>query len=1071
MILETIKDNLTKPFKSNVITKVESDALVLSLLRISQSLKKTIFVVLPQLDQVDKVFYQLQIWSDALDLKQNITVLPEISLNNKTTSDNEGERMSALYNILLEKPNFVLSSSIASLSYTPNKQKFMSDIIKLTKGNTISYEDLLKKLVDIDYDDAYETHSEGEYAKRGGIIDVFSPAEKYPVRIEFWGDEIESLRLFNPENQRSIKEIEEYTIIPRVLVDNKDNNKSDIFDWFDDNETIFVNVFNEQTVTQIKNYCSDIHSQRWELITRQYKKTNYFKLCDNAEVLKEKTIIPSPYFSPLIHINNNLADEINYSSSKIIHQLVADQITQWLELDYNLYFAGNTKGACQHIKQWCKKYNITIKNKIIEKDLPNGVFIPKTQTVILTEKDIFAISYKRTPVLKTKKSTELEENYQYSPADYADLENNDYAVHTLYGICIYKGITMIEKEGVKQEVFEMEFADDVKVYIPLWQANLIHRYIGGSKGHPRLNKIDGNSWSNKKNKTIESIKSMAVEMIQIQAIRKYAKGFAFPKDDMKQRIFEEAFPFNDTLDQIKTSKEIKDDMIKRKPMDRLLCGDVGYGKTEVAMRAVFKCVEAGKQVAILVPTTILAQQHLYTFTERFAEYPFKIDMLSRFRTRKEQDIIIENLKKGEVDIVIGTHRLVQKDIKFKDLGLVIIDEEQRFGVKHKEQFKRLRSTVDILTMTATPIPRTMYLSMSGLKNFSSITSPPQKRLAVKSIVSKYDENMIKDAVQKELQRGGQVFYLYNRVKTIQKTVDLIQKLVPDAKVAIGHGQMSEQELENIMGNFIRGNIDVLVCTTIIESGLDIPNANTIIIDRADRFGLAELYQLRGRVGRATRQAYAYFLLPKELILTEDARQRMSAIRRYTQLGTGFKLALRDLEIRGAGNIIGSDQSGYINNVGFDLYCNLLKMTVSQLQNEEYFVLPHIDISLDFINFAEVATKGNLPVAFPEKYIPEERLRLSAYRKLSSFTQIKEINDFQKELQDKYGKLSTPSKNMLQFMKIKILGATSGFESISTNNNIIFLKNGYSYYKVNGTLPQFNKSKNKLSQIYDIISNA
>jgi len=482
---------------------------------------------------------------------------------------------------------------------------------------------------------------------------------------------------------------------------------------------------------------------------------------------------------------------------------------------------------------------------------------------------------------------------------------------------------------------------------------MVSRYIG-SQATVTLHKIGGRKWVTAKIEAVKAVRDFAADMLRFQAVRNSTEGTVFPEDDLEQRVFEDAFPYEDTVDQKRAVIEIKADMHKSRPMDRLLCGDVGYGKTEVAIRVAFKAVMAGYQVAILVPTTVLAQQHYYSFTERFAQYPIVIEMLSRFRSPVEQKQIIEKMRSGGIDIIIGTHRLIQEDVGFAKLGLVIIDEEQRFGVKHKERLKHFRTAVDVLTMSATPIPRTLYMAMTGARDLSTIMTAPGLRLPIQTIVSHYDEKFVVESIRKEIRRGGQVFYIHNRIKTIQETADNLKRLLPEVKFAVGHGQMEEEELETAMTRFLSGKIDVLVCTTIIESGLDIPNANTIIIERADRFGLAELYQLRGRVGRWNRQAYAYLLLPQEQVISSDARKRISAIRRYTHLGAGFRLALRDLEIRGAGNLLGAEQSGHINTIGFDLYCQLLRSEVSRMSGGEDEFLPTVDVAIEFVDFAHEA---------------------------------------------------------------------------------------------------------------------
>ncbi len=551
--------------------------------------------------------------------------------------------------------------------------------------------------------------------------------------------------------------------------------------------------------------------------------------------------------------------------------------------------------------------------------------------------------------------------------DFTDLEEGDLVVHLQYGIGKFLGLKNLPASSGRHssalnpqlststECLVIEYAparpgdEPPKLYVPVTEAHLVSKYVGAGKAHPPLNTLGGTRWQKAKEQAERAIRDVAAELLQIQAVRESQPGHAFPPDAPWQREFEGAFIFEETPDQLQAIGETKSDMERPKPMDRLICGDVGFGKTEVAIRAAFKAVMGGKQVAVLVPTTVLAQQHFNTFRERMADYPVRLELLSRFRTRRQQQRVLKDLASGAVDIVIGTHRLIQEDIAFKDLGLVVIDEEQRFGVLHKEKFKRLRTLVDVLTLSATPIPRTLYLALTGARDMSTIQTPPHDRLPVETIVLQYDERVIRDAIQRELNRGGQVFFLHNRVMTIELMRSKLQTLVPQARIVVGHGQMNADELEEVMTRFVNGEADVLLSTTIIESGLDIPNANTIIIDRADRFGLSDLYQLRGRVGRYKHQAYAYLLLPRHARLLTDVRKRISAIRQYSTLGSGFKIAMRDLEIRGAGNLLGAEQSGHITAVGFELYCQLLKQSVSSLKGEKVKPRVKVSVKLDFLD--------------------------------------------------------------------------------------------------------------------------
>jgi len=619
-----------------------------------------------------------------------------------------------------------------------------------------------------------------------------------------------------------------------------------------------------------------------------------------------------------------------------------------------------------------------------------------------------------------------------------------------------------------------------KLYVPVTEAHLVSKYVGAGKAHPPLNTLGGARWQKAKEQAERAVRDVAAELLQIQAARESQAGHAFPADAPWQREFESAFIFEETPDQLKAIAETKSDMERSKPMDRLICGDVGFGKTEVAIRAAFKAVIGGKQVAVLVPTTVLAQQHFNTFRERMADYPVRIELLSRFRTRRQQQRVVRDLASGAVDIVIGTHRLIQEDIRFKELGLVVIDEEQRFGVLHKEKFKRLRTLVDVLTLSATPIPRTLYLALTGARDMSTIQTPPHDRLPVETIAQQYDERVIRDAIQRELNRGGQVFFLHNRVMTIETMRARLQMLVPHARIVVGHGQMNPDELEEVMTRFVNGEADVLLSTTIIESGLDIPNANTIIIDRADRFGLSDLYQLRGRVGRYKHQAYAYLLLPRHARLLTDVRKRISAIRQYATLGSGFKIAMRDLEIRGAGNLLGPEQSGHITAVGFELYCQLLKQSISGLKGEKVNPRVEVRVKLDFLNQSVVSSQqsaatdgarsaadyGLRTVDLPHKYIPAPQHRIEIYRKLAQATDKASLETLQAELRDRFGPLPLPVELLLLVAELKILAGKKSVTDIEVREDKLMLTRQGDFITLSGKFPRLTKrgAKARLKEI-------
>ena len=584
----------------------------------------------------------------------------------------------------------------------------------------------------------------------------------------------------------------------------------------------------------------------------------------------------------------------------------------------------------------------------------------------------------------------------------------------------------------------MEYRDGQLLYVPLLSAHKISRYLG-SPGKVPLHRLGSSRWEKDKETARRGVRSYAADMLRMQAVRQTVSGLPMTDRIPNWKSFLRAFPFDDTPDQTRATSEIAKDMCSDRPMDRLLCGDVGYGKTEVAMRAAFIAVSCGYQVAVLAPTTVLVQQHYRSFLERFAGYPVTVAVLNRYKTASEQDKIISNLASGGVDIVIGTHRLCGKNVKFKNLGLVIIDEEQRFGVNHKERLRQYRTEVDVLAMSATPIPRTLYLAMAGARDLSTLTTAPKLRTPVRTVIAPEDIRLACGAIRTELARGGQVYYLHNRVNSISRRAEVLQSYLPDCRIAVAHARMSPEQLEEVMSDFVAGKIDCLVSTTIIESGLDVPNANTIIIERADRFGLAELYQLRGRVGRSSRQAYSYMFLPRDAIVTSDARKRLAALRRCTTQGAGFQLALRDLEIRGSGNLLGAEQSGHLNMIGFDLYCQLLKMEVAKLSGKEVKFIPEVNIAIDFVTFSSSENaNGMLCALFPAKYIGGERLRVDAYRRLATIDSIADLDEFKNELADRFGKLPKEAVNLLEVSRLRILGQIAGLRSISVVDNVVIL---------------------------------
>ncbi|HEY1490247.1 MAG TPA: transcription-repair coupling factor [Verrucomicrobiae bacterium] len=761
------------------------------------------------------------------------------------------------------------------------------------------------------------------------------------------------------------------------------------------------------------------------------------------------------------------------------------QVHRWLRQDYAVYVFCNNDGERQRFEEIWKELGEVRSEKVEERELARtsdftlrpsihlgslarGFLCDEAKLVVVTDAEIFGRYKIQRP--RRQKSAHALAARSALDIDFTDLEEGDLVVHLQHGIGRYLGLNNLPmgsgSRGQEPSTFNLqpsteclvieyatsgEAVEPPKLYVPVSEAHLVSKYVGAGNANPPLNTLGGTRWAKAKEQTEQAVRDIAAEMLRIQAVRESQPGHPCKADTQWQREFESAFIYEETPDQITAITQTKADQERAKPMDRLICGDVGFGKTEVAIRAAFKAVMDGKQVAILVPTTVLAQQHFNNFRERMADYPIRVELLSRFRTKGEQSRVVKDLANGAVDIVIGTHRIVQDDIAFNDLGLVVIDEEQRFGVLHKEKFKRLRTLVDVLTLSATPIPRTLYLALTGARDMSTIQTPPHDRLPVETIATHYDERLIRDAIQRELNRGGQVFFLHNRVTTIETMRSKLQTLVPDARIVVGHGQMNSDELEEVMAKFVNGGADVLLSTTIIESGLDIPNANTIIIDRADRFGLSELYQLRGRVGRYKHQAYAYLLLPRHARLLTDVRKRISAIKQYSTLGSGFKIAMRDLEIRGAGNLLGAEQSGHITAVGFELYCQLLKQSVASMKGEKIKPRAEVRVALDFLGDSN---------HLPENYVTEPHHRIEIYRKLAQANEKSLLEALQKELRDRFGLLPPQVELLLQIAELKILASEKGVTAIEVEEDKLKLVRSGDFITLGGKFPRLTKKETK-----------
>ncbi|MFT5127750.1 MAG: transcription-repair coupling factor (superfamily II helicase) [Rhodothermales bacterium] len=1022
----------------------------------------TIVVVCPSLAETEGLAEEFRTLLPLIESTAPIHLLPELeSKRQHLMPENESER-ARVFHQAIGNPGVFFASITAALSPVPRPAEFADHQLPLTTGETgWPPQKLAEFLVELDYDNEMVVRVPGEFSWRGGIMDIYSPSHPYPIRLDYFGDELESMRFFDPETQRSVETIQECRIIPRGESVLRVDDSCQFIDYFLDRPTLLVFVNVGECEVHVKRYNVDRVAVFTDLVNRPMQRLFLQQAglgIDEDTERKQRF----PFFALSAQFDAILP-EMEESIAILHRQHLNQQIARWVDDGYEILACTDLPGKFDRFLDLIdheKPRELPIRH--LPLGMPNGALWPLGKRVLLSDAEMFG---RATKAIKRKR--------RHYHVDHAMQTGNemivgDIAVHAVHGICRFLGLSVEAVNNVEQEVLALEFQDEIRVYVPLEQAYLISRYSGHSKGMPRLSRIGSAHWRKATDSATHAVTDLAAELIRIQAVREARPGFAFNHDDPTLADFEAAFPYDETEDQIKAIADVYADMERTQPMDRLICGDVGYGKTEVAMRAACKAVIAGKQVCVLVPTTVLAQQHYISFRERFKQFPLLIDVLSRFRTRKQQNAVVEACHAGRVDIVIGTHRLISGDMHFRDLGLIIVDEEQRFGVKHKEKLKRLRANVDVLTMTATPIPRTLYFSMAGLRDMSTIVTPPLDRRPVQTHVARYDNTLIRDAILHEVQRGGQVFFLHNRVKTIEMVCAKLRKLLPDVSFSIGHGQMGEHELEATMLKFIEGRTDVLVSTTIIESGLDIPNANTIIIDRADRFGLAELYQLRGRVGRYHRQAYAYLLLPTTTIVHGTARERLAAIRQYTQLGSGFKLAMRDLEIRGAGNILGSQQSGHITAIGFDMYCRLMRIAVARLRKEEPPTEFDITLEIDFICAGLEPQDGKLLATLPRDYICEQALRLNAYREFSEVRTEVDLANFAKGLRDRFGRLPEPAEILFDLKRLKIAATLRGIVNINVRNRVAMLRTRGGYAKTGIKHPRL-KAHDPAEQLLELMA--
>jgi len=1023
-----------------IITDSQENALKIyqdlsNLLNKDQNKEENIFLF-PSFD----VLPYEDISSDPQIIQQRVNILKHLSANDRN------------------KKRIILIADIkALLPKLTSPQKFEKTSWKLKVGDVLKKEDFLKILLEQSYRSVEIVEEKSEFSSRGGIIDFFPVTSENPLRLELFGDQIESIRYFNLSTQRSILKLTDYTLLPsrELIADGSSNyNYSTIFNYLSEdlivlqNDPESIKEKEEEFQEEVESIYQKIEQDKRELI---FSPSSYF--ITNSEIcnkLKSKKIINFTY---LPEENKESISRNQEGEKEDIREftlegqeissyfgnldLFAKDLEKWQKEKQHIIILVRNEGRAQRLgeileERGVKRFTIGrieeythLKSTIFISYgyLNYGFKLQNLKTVFITDQEIFGKERNKRYKLTRRRSEPF--------STVMDISSGDYVVHIDHGIGIYRGIINLTIKGVKQDYLLIEYAQEDKLYVPVDQFNLVHKYIGIKDKTPKIYRLGGVSWGKAKGKAKKSIQKLAQELYNLYVARKEIRGFAFSKDNNWQQELEMSFPYEETYDQLQALSEVKADMEIVKPMERLVCGDVGYGKTEIAIRAAFKAVLDGKQVAILAPTTILVQQHYDTFRERMSPFPINIDMLSRFRTKQEQKKVIEGLEEGKVDIVIGTHRLIQNDIRFKDLGLLIVDEEQRFGVLHKERIKKLKESIDSLTLTATPIPRTLHMSLIGVRDLSVINTPPEDRFPIATYICRKDDKVIVEAIRRELDREGQIFFVHNRVRSIQKIAGDLNRLFPQARIGIAHGQMAEEQLEDIMIDFLEKKYDILVCTTIIEIGLDIPNVNTIIIDDAHKFGLSQLYQLRGRVGRTDRRAYAYFLYPSYRSISGTAKKRLQAIKEFSELGSGFKLAMRDLEIRGAGNLLGKEQHGSVGEVGFNLYCRLLEEAIRELREEkegkkkEEDITPVIDIKID--------------AYIPGGYISDLKQRVLIYKKLAEIKDLEDLERTKEELRDRYGIYPLELRNLLEIIYLKIFLKKLGIGSLVVKENKLILR--------------------------------
>ncbi|OAB42734.1 transcription-repair coupling factor [Paenibacillus glacialis] len=1087
--LKSIASGISVGMKEQLISGLSGSARQIMMASLHEEVKRPLLIVTHNMFSAQKMAEDLQ---EALSPDQvllysaNELVAAESAVSSPETL---AQRIDVLMKCAQGFRGIVVAPVAGVRRLLPAPEVMANAQISIQYGGTIQLDSFLMRMIEMGYERVERVEGKGEMSIRGGIIDFYPMTSLLAYRVELFDDEVDSIRTFDPADQRSIDKVNKVVITPckeiiadhtrleraadgvgvllRAQLDKMTDRqaklrlqeemqkememlqehvyfpeiykyisllypeKCHLYDYLPE-DTILILDEPTRLVETAKQLERD--ESEWNLHLLQNGKTlpQMPLSIDNDEVLYERrfqTLFLSIFLRQVPHTQPQNILNITSRSMQDFHgqmNVLKSEMERWHKSGVRVMMLASNEERMERMRRVLLDYGID-EPIMLQGNLQTGFELPSIHLAVITEGEMF--SQKQRKVRKLTKNIDNAERIK----SYTELKVGDYVVHANHGIGKYVGIGTLDINGIHKDYLHILYAGGDKLSVPIEQIDLIQKYVGSEDKEPKIYKLGGNDWVRVKNKVRSTVQDIADDLIKLYAERQLTTGYGFEKDSAEQQEFEEMFPYDETRDQIRAIEEIKKDMEQGRPMDRLLCGDVGYGKTEVAIRAAFKSAIEGKQVAVLVPTTILAQQHFETFRERFSGYPINIKVLSRFRSRKEQNESIKGIRAGTVDIIIGTHRLLSQDLVFKDLGLLIVDEEQRFGVTHKEKLKKLKTNVDVLTLTATPIPRTLHMSMLGVRDLSVIETPPENRFPVQTYVVEHSHTLVREAVERELARGGQVYYLYNRVQGIEEIASQITALVPDARVGIGHGQMNESELEKTILDFLDGEYDVLVSTSIIETGVDIPNVNTLIVHDADKMGLSQLYQLRGRVGRSNRIAYAYFTYQKDKVLTEVAEKRLQSIKEFTELGSGFKIAMRDLSIRGAGNLLGAEQHGFIASVGFDLYSQML---AEEIQKRKVTVLGEelppqkvwntlIDISID--------------AYLPSDYIYDSIQKIEIYKKVAATTSFEEVAEIEDELMDRFGELPEAVVNLLAVARMKVYGKMYGIESIVKRGDDVTLK--------------------------------